>query len=99
MNERMAMNDVTTGFASEVYDGIAYPRSKTATGIMSDAKNYLTNHTEVVVKDVLLTVNRNGTIWLFIRADCCRCHIDLCVKMERRQAGRDMRHGRPVHII
>ena len=28
-----------------------------------------------------------------------RCHIDLCVKMERKQVGRERRHARSVQII
>ncbi len=28
-----------------------------------------------------------------------RCHIDLCVKMERNQVGRERRHARSVQII
>ncbi len=42
-NAKMIMNDVTTGFAAETFAVILHPRSNAATGIMANAKNYLTN--------------------------------------------------------
>src|SRR5712692_6443739 len=44
INTKMTKNDVTTGFASEMFVVVLFTSSKAATVIMANAKNYLTNH-------------------------------------------------------
>jgi hypothetical protein len=44
INAKMMKNDVTTGFASEMFVVVLSTSSKAATVIMANAKNYLTNH-------------------------------------------------------
>lgn len=43
-DEKIKVNDVSTGFASETFIVVLSSRSKAATGIMADRKNYLTNN-------------------------------------------------------
>ena len=44
VNAKMTKNDVTTGFASEMFVVVLSTSSKAATVIRANAKNYLTNH-------------------------------------------------------
>jgi hypothetical protein len=43
-DEKIKVNDVSTGFASETFIVVLSSRSKAATGIIADRKNYLTNN-------------------------------------------------------
>ena len=47
-DEKIKVHDVSTGFASETFIVVLSSRSKAATGMMADKKNYLTNNNETV---------------------------------------------------
>jgi hypothetical protein len=44
-------------------------------------------------------VCKNFLCLFVISSQLRRCHLDLCVKMERKQVGRERRHARSVQII